>query len=253
MGMQRIRVILPESIDVYLNDVIIEKTRQELATGVQAALQDSGNTQASTMSPVNTFRTLFRTARYSINTDNVNAETGKVSFYEAANGFHIINIPTVDSDVIVDEQEYKINPMMFLGFSVEYANTLRGNAIACRMLGSDMLEETLRDYCNSGDKNNPIAVLNSIPEINGVIEQSKGVSNEQLEVYTNTKNCKVAFLNIKYIKIPNVVKYDDDLTKCVNCDLSSYTHHEIVERAVAKFLTSIGAGTPSQANQQQRQ
>ena len=252
MGMQLIRGILPESIDVYLNDVIIEKTQQELLGGVRTALQDSVNTQASTMSPINTFRTLYRSARYSINTDLVNPDTNKVSFYNEANGFHIINIPTIDSDITVDEREYKINPMMFLGFSVEYETTLRGNAVACRLIGSDVLETTLRDYCNGASKDSPIVVLNSIPVIKDGIEQTGVISNEQLEIYTGTKNCKVKFLNIKYIKVPNVVKYDMDLTKCVNCDLPPYTHFDIVEKAVMKFYASVGANVPNQANQQQR-
>lgn len=249
MGMQLIRGILPESIDVYLNDIIIEKTQQELLGGIRTALQDSINTQASTMSPINTFRTLYRSARYSINTDSVNPDTNKVSFYNTANGFHIINIPTVNSNITVDEREYKINPMMFLGFSVEYDNTLRGNAVACRLIGSDVLETTLRDYCNGASKDSPIVVLNSIPVIKDGIEQTGVISNEQLEIYTGTKDCKVKFLNIKYIKVPNIVKFDIDLTKCVNCDLPPYTHYDIIERAVMKFFASIDSNVTNKPTQ----
>ena len=252
MGMQLIRGILPDSIDVYLNDVIVEKTQQELLSGVRTAIQDSVNTQASTMSPINTFRTLYRSARYSINTDDVNPNTKKVSYYNEANGFHIINIPTVDSNITVDEQEYKINPMMFFGFSVEYENTLRGNAVACRLIGSDILETTLRDYCNGASKDSPIVVLNSVPVIKDGIEQTGVISNEQLEIYTGAKDCKVKFLNIKYIKVPNVVKFDNDLAKCVNCDLPPYTHYDIIERAVMKFFASINANVvnnPTQTRQ----
>ncbi len=252
MGMQLIRGILPESIDIYINDVIIEKTQVELLNGVRTALQDSVNTQASTMSPINTFRTLYRSARYSINTDDVNETIKKVSYYNGANGYHIINIPTVNSNIAVDGQEYKINPMMFLGFSVEYQNTLRGNAIACRMIGSDVLETTLRDYCNGASKDAPIVVLNSIPVVENGIEKTGVISNEQLEIYTSTKDCKVKFLNVKYIKVPNVVKFDMDITKCVNCDLPAYTHFDIIEKAVMKFYASVGANIPNQATQQQQ-
>ena len=125
MGMQLIRGILPESIDVYLNDVIIEKTQVELLQGVRTALQDSVDTQASTMSHNNAVRSLYLTARYAINTEDVNEDTKKVSYYNSNNGFHIINIPVVGSEITVDTKEYKISPMMFLGFSVEYDNTLR--------------------------------------------------------------------------------------------------------------------------------
>lgn len=252
MGLQLIRGILPESIDVYINEVITEKVHQEILAGVHTTLQDSVNTQSSTMQPINTFRNLYRSARYSIDTNDIGSNK-KVSFYNAKNGYHIINIPTIDSGITIGEREYKINPMMFLGFSVEYANTLRGNAIACRLIGSDVLETTLRDYCNGASKDSPIVVLNSIPVIKDGIEQTGVISNEQLEIYTGAKDCKVKFLNVKYIKVPNVVKHDLDLTKCVNCDLPSYTHFDIVEKAVMKFAASIGTNVPNQANLQQRQ
>lgn len=257
MGMQLVRGILPESIDVYINDVITEKTKQELLGGVRTALQDSVNTQASTMSPINTFRTLYRNARYAIDTSSVNATTGKVSFYNAANGYHVLNLPVVDSAVNIESDEYKINPMMFLGFSVEYAETLRGSSVACRLIGSDVLETTLRDYCNGASKDAPIVVLNSIPILynsDGTnVEEIGAISNEQLEIYTGTKDCSVKFLNIKYIKVPNVVKFNIDLDKCINCDLPAYTHFEIVERAVMKFYQSIGATSGSNGRSAQQQ
>lgn len=249
VGIQLIRGILPESIDVYINDVITEKIKQELFVGVRTALQDNVNTQAMTMSPINLFRTLYRTARFSIDVAGTN---GRIGEYVAANGFHVINIPTVNSGINVAVNEYLINPMMYLGFSIEYANTLRGNAIACRLIGSDVLETTLRDYCNGASKDSPIVVLNSIPAIMNGKESLTDISNEQLEIYLNCKDCKVTYLNVKYVKVPNVVKYDIDLNKCVNCDLPEYTHFEIVERAVNKFYQSTN-GNSVQQPQQERQ
>lgn len=251
MGMQLIRGILPESIDTFINDAIVEKTRLELVQGVRTAMQETINTQSSTMSPINAFRTLYRTARYSIDINSINPNTNKVSYYNQQNGFHIINIPIINSNINVDENEYKISPMMFLGFSVEYENTLRGNSIACRLIGSDVLETTLRDYCNGASKDAPIVCLSSIPVIEGGSEKLDVISNEQLEVYTNAKNCAVKFLNIKYIKTPNIVRHDVDLNKCINCDLPEYTHFEIVERAVAKFYNTIYPNSNSQQNVKQ--
>lgn len=251
MGLQLNRGILPESIDVYLNDVIMEKTRTELLEGVRTAIQDSVNTQASTMSPINTFRNLLRTARYGIDATST-GNAVKVAYYNSNNGYHIINIPTVDSGISVDVSsgEYTIDPLMFLGFSVEYDSTLRGNPIACRLVGSDVLETTLRDYCNGASKDSPIVCLSSIPVVDSGVEQTGYISNEQLEIYLNTKNLQVKYLNVKYIKTPNVVKYDVDPSNCVNCDLPVFTHFEIVERAVYKFYQSIGATSGNNSSKQ---
>ena len=105
MGLQLNRGILPESIDIYINDVIMEKTKEELLSGVRTSLQDSVNTQASTMSPINAFRTLYRSVRYAIDVEEVDENTKKVSYYNNANGFHIINIPVIDSNIVVGENE----------------------------------------------------------------------------------------------------------------------------------------------------
>lgn len=249
-GMQLIRGILPESIDVCLNDVIMQKVRVELLQGVALIAQNNGNMQTSTMTQINLFKTLYHSVRYSIDTTDVDESTKKVSYYNPDNGFHIINVPVVGSDVEIADDEYKISPMMFLGFSVEYDSTLRGNSIACRIIGSDVLEATLRDYCNTASKDYPIVCLTSAPVVENNIEQIGAILNEQLEVYTNHKGCSIKFLNIKYIKTPNVVKYDTDISKCVNCDLPDYTHFDIVEQAVLKFRESIGIRTPSQSTQQ---
>lgn len=252
MGMQLNRGILPGSIDIYLNDAISEKTHTELVNGVRTALQDGVNTQAAAMNPINAFRTLYRTARYKIDTTKVNSATEKVSYYNGDNGFHIINIPTVNNtDIKIEASEFRINPMMYLGFSVEYPNVLRGNSVACRLIGSDNLETTLRDYCNGASKDSPIVCLASVPVIDDNQEKMGAISSEQLEIYTNNKGCKVTYLNIKYVKAPNVVKYDVDLNNCINCDLPAYTHFEIVERAVQKFYASVGA-TSSQSSSRQR-
>ena len=68
MGLQLIRGILPESIDVYLNNAIVELTRQELINGVQVNMQTEQTSNVSVMSKINTFKTLYRTVRYSVNT-----------------------------------------------------------------------------------------------------------------------------------------------------------------------------------------
>lgn len=250
MGMQLVRGILPESIDIYLNDVIVEKTQNELLRGVNTALQDNVNLQTSSMNPTNLFRTLYRNARFEVgNADGEDvASTKLIKFYNKDNGYYEIHIPTIAFDGNTDEitlskGEYYINPMMYLSFSLEFDDKSRGRSTACRMLGADTIETTLRDYCNGADKSNPIVTLISAPIIDeDSREQTSGVSQEYIEVYTNTPGCEIKYLNIKYIKAPNVVKFDLDPTKCVNCDLPEYCHFEIVERAVQKYYMSIGQG-----------
>lgn len=252
MGLQLVRGILPESIDIYLNDAIIAKVQEELLGGVRTALQDSVNTQAMTVSPINTFRTLYRTVRYPIDTE-MNAGT-LVTYYNSSNSYTIISIPTVEAGIDPSgEESFRIRPMIFLGFSVEYEDTLRGNPVACRMIGSDVLETTLRDYCNGASKDSPIALLNSIPIVASNTESDSIASTEQVEIYINQASTPIKYLNVKYVKQPNTVVYSVDTNKAVNCDLPSYTHFDIVRRAVLNFYQSVTATPPGGNNQQQRQ
>lgn len=279
MGMQLVRGILPESIDVYLNNVIVEKTQIDLLNNVKTVLQDNVNMQGSTMSPINLFRSLYRNTRYKIQyTDSErsvienaynaanNTNQGYLLLlcddkkdFNVNNGYHKIWLPTINyknyrklSHLILGEGEYFINPMLYLGFSVEYDDKSQGNSTACRLIGADTLETTFRDYCNGASKKEPIVTMVSNPILEGNVESGSGIANEYIELYTNTKDCRAKYLNIKYIKTPNVVKWDTDIAKCVNCDLPEYTHFEIVERAVRKFFASVGMGVGEPDRRQQR-
>lgn len=251
MGLQFNRGILPESIDAYINNAITERVRTELFSGVHTVLQESAGIQASTMSTINSLRTLYKTYRIS-NSFNINkipssgfeqisnqGETYLTNQYNSKNGYHILNLPTYP---ISEAGDNIIQPMMYLGFSVEYDTISLGNSTSCRLIGADVIETTLRDYCNGASKDSPIAVL-----LNG----DKG--HDQLHLYINSANTIVKYLNIKYIKTPNVVKYDLDITKCVNCDLPEYLHFDIVENAVIKFYKSLGAAFTQQNQNQKNQ
>ena len=240
MGMQLNRGILPESIDVYINNAITEKVRTELFSGVHTALQENAGVQASTMSTINSLRTLYRNARIQNGFDIDSPNIGEKFFmyaYNKTNGYHVLNMPTYEFRESIN---HIISPMMYLGFSVEYDDNSMGNPTSCRLIGADVLETTLRDFCNGASKDSPIAVL---------LSSDKG--RDQLHLHINSKNTVIQYLNIKYIKTPNIVKYDVDLDNCVNCDLPDYTHFDIVESAVIKFYKSLGVGL-AQQNQNQR-
>ena len=242
MGLQLNRGILPESIDAYINNAITERVRAELFSGVHTVLQENAGVQASTMSTINSLRTLYKTYRirndFTLEDRHVGANY-LMYLYSGVNGYHILNIPTYP---IKESLNNIINPMMYLGFSVEYDDNSLGNPTSCRLIGADVLETTLRDYCNGASKDSPIAVL-----LNG------DEGHDQLHLYINSKNTIVKYLNIKYVKTPNVVKYDIDISKCVNCDLPEYLHFDIVENAVMKFYKSLGVGLAQQNQNQKNQ
>lgn len=218
MGMQLNRGILPESIDIFLNDAIIELVRTEITKGVRTAIQDNVDTQSMTMPTINLFRNMYKI--------DTNESFDIVD--ENTNGYYT-----------VDLSKYVKDTMMYLGFSLKYKDSIPGRLTAARLIGADVLETTLRDYCNGASKDSPIVCLCRF-----------GDTPTGLEIYTNDTDNSLKSVIIKRIVMPATVKYptksDDDST---NCDLPEYVHYEIVERAVMKFYQSIGATTPQQQRQ----
>lgn len=254
-GLQLIRGILAENIDVYINAVISEVVHNELIKGVHTVYQETVDTQPSTMSVSNLFRTLYRSTVLNIKNDIAAEEKSVLETYDTEIGYYKIYMPTVNTNYngvsgdgySGDVIKYLINPMMYLGFSVNYDGTedYTKKKFACRLIGADVLETTLRDFCNGATFDNPVVTLLSEYPKDGpdyINDKTDGdIPQEYIELYTNSKSKVVDQLTIKYIKQPNVVKYDVDLSKCVNCDLPEYSHYSIVEQSVYKFYQSIGS------------
>lgn len=232
-GMQLIRGILPESIDVYLNNEIMNVVMQELRNGVMNEIQSQSNYVASAMSPINALSTLFKNARYSIDSSLV-GNTKKVSFYNSNNNYYVINLPYKNSGVQLDDDETEIDSLAILNVSVEYDGTSRGSAVDCRIISPDLVNITLRDWCNRADKYYPIV----------------SVSNNQLELYVGSIGTDVKYINLRYVKHPNVVKLDSVAENCVDCDLPQHLHTDIVNGAVQRYLISVNAIQPNASRQQ---
>ena len=118
--------------------------------------------------------------------------------------------------------------MIYTGFRVIYNDNTMYD---CRIVEAEYLAQTLNDYCNRAAKDSPICTV------------SGDTNKISLEVYTgNSTSNIISKIQYLYIKNPAVVYYDEnDINKCVNCDLPSYLHLDVVKRAVNVYLQSIGA------------
>lgn len=123
MGMQLVRAILPEEIDVYLNAAIIEKIREVVLSNTVTAFSDRVSVQDNSISPINYIRTLYQIEQKSLNNNTI--DLPKAMYYTA--------------------------------FSVQY----NGNDkfYGCRLIEPDKLENTLNDYCNGASYDCPICII----------------------------------------------------------------------------------------------
>ena len=100
VGMQKMRNILDNEIDVFLNSAVVEKIRQVLGTNVNAQFADKVSIQQNSISPINYVRTLVKQTPITTNTPGdiqlmyiLGVEVGsyKCRFIEPTDWYNTIN------------------------------------------------------------------------------------------------------------------------------------------------------------------
>lgn len=234
MGMQTVRAILNEDIDICLNNTIIDKVREVLLQSVGPVnYADKVIRQNSVITPINALRTLYRKGELEAIDITTSDEEGN------ANEVYPWSI-YIDSSKAGNGND---KVMLYTGFKVSYDHK---SLYDCRIIEAEDLGQTLRDFCNRAAPDAPIAA---------VFGDAEGI---QVDLYTgrttNTWDKVSSFIKPQivqylYIKEPAEVKFSMDGTEDVDCDLPPYLHPEIVERAVGKYLASIGVGMQQESKQ----
>lgn len=135
MGLERVRGILPESIDAYLNDACVELAMNTVKANVQTVFRDKVTVQNNPVSAINGVSTL-----YVETTLPINANSGG-------------SVSAVISDV-----------MYLTGFSVSADDV---KYYQCRFIEPDKVDITLDDYCSRASLKYPVITLVSANEKTG--------------------------------------------------------------------------------------
>lgn len=218
MGLQLVRGILPESIDVYLNAAINETVRNIISKNVANSLQVGILPQAASITPINALRTLYRVHHTDITESN----------YFNDNPF----------ELIVDFH----NVLLYTDFYIDYKNGKKD--VHCRLIEPDRLSDALTDYCTRPTINEPIVTMFTEVAENylTVLKVMTGqTESDDKKVINGIKIC--------YINNPKIVKYNvEGQNEGVDCDLPEYLHEEIVQLAVKKYIASISPTMSQQKN-----
>lgn len=205
MGMQLIRAVLPESIDVFINETINEKVRNVVMVNAATQFRDRVAIQDNSISPINSIRTLYKKSPLP-----VTPIVGNADFY---------NIPVTTERV-----------MFYTSFGVQYLNIKK--RVGARFIEGDKLNDTRSDYCNRESWDAPIITM-----------FADDADKEYIELYIDSVTKIPSQLEVSYIELPSVVKWDSVISNRVDCNLPVYIHNEIVELAVDKFFKSVGITT----------
>lgn len=208
MGMQTVRGILDEDIDICLNTSIINKTRSIIASNTATGVNDKLSLSNADISSLNGLRTLFRQEAIDV------SSTGEVSE---------LNPVTID---ITNE-----NVMLYTGFAITYSKI--NKLYQCRIVEPDYLGKTLRDNLLRASKYEPIVTV--------VIKNS----NLTAHIYNGVNKFPApAKFIYNYIHMPAEVS----LAKNISCDLPDYLHEEIVANAVNIWGASVTIHNRSSEN-----
>lgn len=128
IGMQDVRAILPESIDIFINIAIIEKARSIVMENTKTAFPNRVSIQNNFVSPINALRTLYRRKE--------------------------ITITDITKDVQLSQLD---NVFLYTSFAIRYDNN--DSEYKCRFIDGDKLEETLNDVLNGASWDYPICSM----------------------------------------------------------------------------------------------
>ena len=253
MGMQNVRAILPEQIDLLINSSITDTINQVITQNI-GITNDRVITDNSKIGQINALRSLYKVktvqalpgaGESSITTPFIKGEETHIlrmyadikNFDNGGSG----STGTFDYLYLVD-------------LAINYSDlknstgspTILTNYFPVRLIDDAYLADTLNDFVLRPRLRTPVAVL----------------YNDQLDLYIDNltsgklpENLNPYKLRVSYIAKPAVVAYKSDLGGTdVNCDLPEYMHVDILKHAVDLYRIAVsGALSASQQAEQNQQ
>lgn len=238
MGMQKVRAIMPESIDNLLNTSIVHCVRQIITSNVTTNFGNIVATQKNKISVINALRTLY-TER------EIDVEYETEEYLDENNEPQTRDIIT---NPVVVEGFYNFDIFSFIDCNISYDEESPYKYISARLVEPNLIGDVEQDYLLRPTHKYPVATIVSTKdnyikeESNEELEEPEEPSTEigTLIVYNlYTGNSKPTRIKASFIKYPVKVHYDETAENCIDCDLPIHLHHFIVEEAVKLYLQSV--------------
>ena len=253
MGMQNVRAILPEQIDILLNQSITDTVNQLIRENI-GVTNDRVVTDNSKIGQINAFRTLYDVKEVTINID----EGGNFTYNRSDRLQGLIK----HSNSGNGEDSVFGKYMFLVDISINYtANTTEvANVVTpwypVRIIDSAYLADTLNDFVLKNRFRSPIACIYKNDTIELYIDKfTAGTATPIIDVKSGTNHITLVpnKLRIDLVKYPAIVKFVEDITEgaSINCDLPDSMHGDIVKHAVDLYRIAVSGSL--QANQEAEQ
>lgn len=230
MGMQNVRAILPEQIDVLINTSISDTVNEIIRTNI-GLTNDRIITDNAKLGQINALRTLYDTIPLAI------GSSGTVTPDSTNGNLHVYNCSNFINYLVNTH-----NMLYVVDFAIDYRKGTSSDKTyryPVRAIDNMYLADTLQDFVMKPRFRSPIIVVDG--------------GNLYLYLGDNDVNVIPSTLYVGILKKPAKVKYLEDVTpgSSINCNLPDYMHVEILKHAVDLYRVAIQGSL--YANQQQQQ
>lgn len=260
MGMQNVRAILPEQIDLLLNTAIIDVVNEIIKRNI-ASTNDRVITDNSKIGQINALSTLYKNAEVQIYKYNGTEFT----LNSGVNAIQTVMTTGFEFDITcnhspqVEKTAIPSDYMYICDFNINYYTSssvgnirIKTDWFPVRIIDDIYVADALNDFILAPSFRSPIAHIVNREEghirIKIYIDRKK---NNQSNIPSGVIPSN---LRVSYIAKPVTVKYAEDVGSVnVNCNLPEYLHGDVVKRAVDLYHASISGSLLSAQAQERAQ
>lgn len=244
MGMQNVRAILPEQIDLLINNSINDVINQVITQNI-GTTNDRVITDNSKLNQINALKSLYKVWKGKVTLGT--AKTNYIASYELPiNAFK--NGGTYNNDGI---NSTSISYIYIVDLSISYKkdSDFVSNIFPIRIIDDMYLADVVNDFILHPTFRSPVATVHD-----NAIELYIDKPDSSTPPF-KFQGCDVNEIRLSYIAKPSQVKFLEDVSGTnVDCDLPEYLHVDIVKHAVELYRTALtGSIAVTQAAQEQQQ
>lgn len=253
MGMQNVRAILPEQIDLLINNSISDTVNQVITQNI-GITNDRVISDASKLNQVNALKSLYKVWKGSIADVTIKGKEKTsyiISFQLSLNNFKTTGTYTDD-----ENSSTAISFLYVVDLSINYKKSdFVTNVFPVRIVDDQFVADVVNDFVLAPTMRSPVASIHDNLIELYIDKADAKPENNQLFTF---KGVSINELRFSYIAKPAVVRFAEDVDGTnVNCDLPEYMHVDIVKHAVELYQIaksgSLAAAQQAQQNQQREQ
>ena len=253
MGMQNVRAILPEQIDLLINNSISDTINQVITQNI-GITNDRVISDASKLNQINALKSLYKVWKGSISEATVKGK--EKTNYIISFQLPLINFKTTGSYTNDNNLSTAINFLYAVDLSINYKKTdFVTNVFPVRIVDDQFVADVINDFVLAPKMRSPVASIHdNLIEL--YIDKSDA-KPEDGQAFT-FRGVSINELRFSYIAKPAIVRFAEDVDGTnVDCDLPEYMHVDIVKHAVELYQLaksgSLAAAQQAQQNQQREQ